>query len=92
MNIIGLKSQMDILGNFEYINDHIVDYPMFQKFNIIYKDNSHFEDFIEGINKNKTVSLYSKEYNNVESVKDIFDFFELPYLFIPNHEIEYYYE
>lgn len=89
--IIGLKSQLHILGNFLYINDNIHLTPFSEKFNIYF-----LEDFLDlpniNTNEHKVTTLFPNEkYYFSNSIKEIFDFFNLPYLFIGDDLIENYY-
>jgi len=90
-NIIGLDHQKHILGNFLAMNDDREKYSMFPYFNIIILDKNTIDINNE---ENITVSLIPNilNFQHVKSIKEVFDSFDLPYLFIEKDIIESYYE
>lgn len=91
-NLIGLDSQKHILGNFIYINEHLEETPFENKFNIIILESIEDLPEIEDLENNRIITLFpNKKYYFCNTIKEIFDRFELPYCFINKEKIEQYY-
>lgn len=88
--LIANKKRMDIVGNFMFINDNQSLFPDQPKFQIV-TDSAEIEKIVED-EKTKVISInQNDDFKKANKIADIFDYFDLPYAFATEKELESYY-